>query len=131
MANHLLVNRLCHSEETTHVGIDYLVPCPISCGREIIAAVDGRIVNQNVDPAPLLHNFSSHSFQAQSIRDRNFETNRTPLMSFDFRDGCRSEIVSTVEVESDIGAFPRKNFADSCANAAGSSGYERALTFEQ
>ena len=30
-----------------------------------------------------------------------------------------------------IGAFPRKNFADSCANAAGSSGYERALTFEQ
>ena len=52
-------------------------------------------------------------------------------MPFDFRDRLRSEIFSGVEVESDIGAFPRENFADRSANAPCSSGYERALPFKQ
>jgi len=41
------------------------------------------------------------------------------------------QIISRVVVESYVGTFARKNIAKRCANTARTTGYERALTFEQ
>jgi hypothetical protein len=52
-------------------------------------------------------------------------------VSFNLRDCFRSQIVSGVVIECDVGAFTREHFADRRPDAARSSADKRALPLEQ
>src|SRR6185295_5570502 len=74
LANHLLVNRFGDCEETANVSIDNFVPGAVGGGREVVAAINGSIVDQNIYPAPLLHNLAGKLLQAKAVRNRNLIT---------------------------------------------------------
>src|SRR6185436_1033799 len=131
LPDHLLVDRFCDREEATDVGIDHLVPRAISSSSKVIAAVDGRVIHENIDPAPLLHDLTRDSFQSEPVSNRNFETEGASAVSLNLGPNGLSEIVATVIVENYVCAFPRENLANRGANPAGSSAYERALSFKQ
>ena len=54
LANHLFVDRLGDGEEAAHVRIDDFVPGAVGGGGKVIAAIDGRVVDEDIDAAPRL-----------------------------------------------------------------------------
>ena len=54
LPDHLFVDRFGYCEETADVCINHFVPGAVGGGSEIIAAIDRRVVDQNIDAAPLL-----------------------------------------------------------------------------
>src|SRR5258708_30318631 len=49
LPDHLLVHRLGDSEQAADIDADYFVPGTIGCSSEIISAIDGRVVYQDID----------------------------------------------------------------------------------
>src|ERR1051326_511605 len=83
LPNHLLVNRLSHRKKPVHVCIYYFIPGAIGRGGEIITAIDCGVVDQNVDPAPFVHQLSSQMLHAKPIGDRDFESAHPPSQGLD------------------------------------------------
>jgi hypothetical protein len=52
LPDHLFIDWFCDREKAAYVRIDDLVPGPIRGGREVIATIDGRVVNQDVNSLP-------------------------------------------------------------------------------
>ena len=131
LANHLLVNRFGNREETVDVRVNHFVPRAIRGGGEVVAAIDRRVVDENVDAAPLLNQFARHLFHADAIDDRDFRIKRAVAVSFDLAAHFAGEIVACVVTESDVGALARKNIAHGRTDATRSTGNERAFSLKQ
>jgi hypothetical protein len=131
LPDHLFVNWFSDSKEAADVSVDYFIPGTVGRSSKVIATIDGRIVYQNVDTAPLLNNLARQFFQTKPIGDGNFEAQRSALKGFDFRNDFRGQIVAAVVIKGDVGAFACEDFAERSANSARSSGYECALPFQQ
>ena len=131
LPDHLFVDRFGDGKETTDVGVNHFVPGAIGRGREVVAAIDGRVVDENVDAAPLLDQFACHLLHAKTIDNRNFGAERSSSVSLNLLNRLGGEIVTGVVTESDVGTFASKHLANCRTDAARSTGYERALSFKQ
>ena len=132
LPDHLFVDRLGDGKQTVDVGVNHFVPGAIGRGGEVVAAIDGRVVDEDVDAAPLLDQFArqSSSCPTRSITETLALNARRPC-AFDLLTHLGGEVVARVVAESHIGAFARKNLANCRTNATRSAGYERALSFKQ
>ena len=68
LPDHLLVYRLRYGEQTVDVCVDHFVPRAIGGSSEVVATVDGGVVDENVDPAPLFDELSRHFLHARRGR---------------------------------------------------------------
>jgi len=50
LANHLFVNWFGHGKKTADVRIDDLIPGTIRRRRKIVAAIDGCVIDDNIEP---------------------------------------------------------------------------------
>src|SRR5262249_21350604 len=107
------------------------VPRAIGGGGEVIAAIDGGVVNEDVDPAPLLDQFARQFLHADAIDDGNFGIERLTAVGLDFLTHVGSKIFTRVVAERHVGALTRKDFANRRTDATRSAGYERALSLKQ
>ncbi len=78
LPNHLLVHRLSNGEQAADIGADDFVPGAISRGREIIAAIDGRIVDEDIYAAPILHQLARQMLQPEAISHGSLKRTRPP-----------------------------------------------------
>src|SRR5581483_391194 len=130
LPDHLLVDRFGYREETPDVRADYFIPRTIGCRRKIIAAINGCVINEDVDAAPFLDQFAGQMLKAESVCDRNLERAGASSQRLDDAFDFIREIVSRVIVERDIRAFARKHLTKRGANAARAAGDECAFSFE-
>jgi hypothetical protein len=131
LADHLLVDRLRHGEEAADVRSDHFVPGAVGRRREIVAPVDRRVVDENINAAPLLYELARQSFHAQTIRNRDLEAVRASAMRLDFLRHRLGEVFARVIVESHVRAFAREDFTHRRADAARASRNKRPFTFQQ
>src|ERR1051325_11541256 len=73
LPDHLLVDWLSHGEQAAHVRINHLIPRAIGGGGKIVAAIDGGIVDQDIDPAPFVDQIAGQVLHAETIYDRHLE----------------------------------------------------------
>ncbi len=65
LPDHLLVNRLGDGEKTVDIRVDHFVPRAVGRSGKVIAAIDGSVIDQNIDAAPLLHQFARQAFSSR------------------------------------------------------------------
>ena len=68
-ADHLSIDRLRHGKQTVDIRVNDLVPGTVSGSCEVVAAVDRRIVDENVDAAPLLDELAREFFHPDAVDD--------------------------------------------------------------
>src|ERR1044071_8538899 len=102
LPNHLFINRLGDGEEAVDVRVDDRVPRAVGGGGEVVAAVDGGVVDGDVQPVPLV---------LAAVR-------------------C-GRVFARVVVEGHVGALAREALADGGAEAARAPRHERTLPFQK
>src|SRR6185369_9728909 len=131
LPDHLFVDRLRYGKEAIDVRVDHFVPGAVGGGGEVVAAIDGRIVDEDVNPAPLLDQLARQFLHAHAIDNRDLGIERLAAVALDLFARRGSQIVTRVVTERDICAFARKDFANGRTDATRSAGYERALSLKQ
>src|ERR1043165_2211630 len=131
LADHLLVDGLGDGEEAVDVGVDDIVPSAVGRGGEVVAAVDGGVVDEDVDAAPLSDQLARHVLEADAVGDGDFVGVRAPSVPFDLLLRLLGEVIARVEVEGHVRALAREKLADGRADAARPARDERALPFEK
>src|SRR5881275_487308 len=131
LANHLLVDRFGNREKTVHIRVNHFIPGAVGGRGEVVTAINGGVVDEDVDAAPLLHQFAGHFFHADAVDDGDLRVEGTVSVSFNFAVHLSGEVVTTVVAESHVGAFAGKDLADGRTNAARSTGDKRAFSLKQ
>src|SRR5258706_4942029 len=106
------------------------MPCAISRSSEIIAAIDGRVVYQNVDAAPLSDEFARQMLHAETIGHRDFERMGAAPVRFDLLAHFVGQIVARTVIERHVGALAREHIAKRRADSPRATGDKRPLSFE-
>src|ERR1044071_1188707 len=131
LPNHLFINRLGDGEEAVDVGVDDRVPGAVGGGGEVVAAVDGGVVDEDVQAAPLLHEFPRHVLEADAVCDGDFEGVGAAAVRLDLGPGLFGQVFARVVVEGHVGALAREDLADGGAEAARAPRHERTLPFQK
>ena len=131
LPDHLFVDRLRHGKQTVNIRVNHFVPCAIGRGGEVVAAIDGRVIDENVDAAPLLDHLAGQFLHAHAIDHRDFGIERLASVGLNLLTHFGGEIFTRVVTEGDIGALACEYFADCRTDATRSTGYERALSLKQ
>ena len=110
---------------------DHHVPRAVGRGGEVVAAVDGGVVDEDVEPAPLLYEFPRHVLEGDTVGDRDFEGVRAAAVRLDLGLRLLGQLVARVVVEGDVRALACEDLADSGAEAPRPAGDERTFPFKQ
>src|SRR5262245_47668939 len=129
LAHHELEDRLGGVEQTVDVGVDYFVPGALGHRCEVVAPVDGRVVDQNVNATELFVNLAGHLDHSRSVGDRYFERERAAPHGFNLFDGGRGAFIADVEIGRDVGPFAREDFTQRAPDAARTACNNRFLSF--
>src|SRR5215203_2857922 len=131
LPDHLFVNRFGDRKQAVDVSMNYFVPGAISCCSEVVAAVDGGVVHENVDPTPLLHQFARQLLHADAVDDGDLRVESLATIGFNLLGHLGGEIVTRVVAKGHIRALAGKNVANRSTDATRSTGDERALSLKQ
>src|SRR5262245_18034447 len=131
LPDHLFVHRLGHRKQTVDVRVNHFVPGAVGRGREVVAAVDGGVVDENIDAAPFLDQLSRQLLHADAIDDRYLRTERAPAVTLDLAGHVGGEVVARVVAKSHVGPFARKYVTNCRTYTSRSSGDERPLSLKQ
>lgn len=131
LANHLLVDGFGDGEKTVDVRVDDLVPGAV-CGRgKVIAAIDGRVVDENIYAAPLFYELACQALHADAIRDGDFEGMCASPVSLNFPYSLFGQIVSDVIVEGYVRALACEDVAERRTDAARAARNESSFPLKQ
>ncbi len=130
LPDHLFVDGLGHCKQAADVRANHFVPRAVGGGGKVVAAIDGGIVDQDIDATPFSDEFPGQMFHAETISDGYFERVRPAAVRFDFLPHFVRQVVARTIIERHVGAFARKHLAQRRADAARAAGYERPLSFE-
>ena len=131
MPDHLFVNRLRHCKQTVNIRVNHFVPRAIGSRGEVVAAIDGRIIDEDIDAAPFLDQLARQFFHPHAIDNGDFGIERLASVGLNLLTHFGGEIFTRVVTEGDIGALACEYFADCRTDATRSTGYERALSLKQ
>src|SRR5947209_17180601 len=77
----LLKDRLGDVEKPINIRINDAIPCPLGHGYKTVAAIDRRVVDQNIDATEFVNYLVYHLADAESIRHRNHVTQRASAVT--------------------------------------------------
>src|SRR4030095_8462564 len=128
---HLFVDRLCDGEETVDVCVDHFIPCSVSGRSEVVAAIDGGIVHENIDSAPFLNEFARDLLHPNPINNRHLGVKSLATESFDLLAHLRRQIITRTIVERHISTLTCEDLAECRTDSTRSTSDERSLSFQQ
>ena len=82
--------------------MDDFIPRPVGRGREVVAAVDRSVVDEDVDSAPLFDEFSRHLLHANAIDYGDFGIKCAASMSLDLTIHFLGEVVARIVTKSSL-----------------------------
>src|SRR5215831_17922490 len=93
LSNHLLVNRLGDGKQTAYVRVDYFVPGTVGGRRKVVAAINRRVVHQNVEAAPVMDELASQVLHAVTIGYGDFESSSPTTQRFNLLTHSSRQVV--------------------------------------
>jgi hypothetical protein len=131
LANHLFVDRLRHGEEAADVCVDHFVPRAVGGRRKIIAPVDRRVVDENIDAAPFLDELARQTLHPEPIRHGDFEAVGAAAVRLDLLRYFFGEVFARVIAEGHVRALAGEDLAHRRADAARAPGDKGSFPFQQ
>src|SRR5262245_41476119 len=128
LPDHLFVDRLGNGKQTVNIRVNHFIPRAVRGGGEVVAAIDGGVVDENIDTAPLFDELAREFLHAHAVDHGHFRVERLTAVGFDLLTHFGGEVITRVVAKRHIGAFTRKNLANRRTYTARSTGYERTFS---
>jgi hypothetical protein len=114
LADHLFVDWFGYGEETVNIGMNHFIPGAVRSSGKVVSAVNGRVIYQDIYPAPLLDQLPRDTLHTEAISNGNHRAKSPPAEAFDFPRYLFGKIDTLIKVECHVSTFASKNLAKRC-----------------